>query len=182
MSDVESPAPEAESAAAEHLHERDLLACPPEEAREMEQFVHGAIKAPSRIALFTILGILILAIGLLYFRRYDIVREQGQWQKFPALMDKLIENQMRKDAEVYVVRKNTEAELPSWPQVMYGKLRQDGFLAAGLMLLLALVFIRSERARLHRNDLLVYRSMAREVERLKHRIKELEEKLPPEKS
>lgn len=160
------------------VHERDLLACPPEEAREMEQFVEGAIKAPGRIALYTILGVLILAVTLLYFRRFDVVREQNQWQRFPAVMDRLLENQLRKDAEVYVVRKSMETEVPSWPQAMYGKLRQDGFLAAGAMLLLALVFIRSERARLHRNDLLVYRSMAREVERLKRRVNELEKNQP----
>jgi len=176
----EQPAPTQPSPSdtSAPVHERDLLSCPPEEARELEQFVESALRAPRRIALYTLLGILILATSLLYFRRFDVVREQSRWQSFPGVMDKLLENQLRKDAEIYVVRKNTETGIPSWPQTMYRKLRQDGFLAAGAMLLLALVFIRSERARLHRNDLLVYRSMAREVERLKRRVNELETKLP----
>jgi len=74
---------------------------------------------------------------------------------------------------LYATR-TSSSEPPEWPILMYTKLRKDIYLLAGAAVLLAVVFILIEKAKLHRNDLLVYRCMAREIEKLRQRVKSLE--------
>lgn len=154
--------------------EQDVLKTPSEEAREMEQFLAAAQNAHVRVGWLTLLGVLLLASLVMYFGRFDYARDNGRWQKFPSILSTLVENQTAKDRQTYVTRKGAESFVPVWPERMYLKLRLDMFLAGGVVLLMSLVFLLSEKAKLQRNDLLVFRAMAREIERLRQRVKALE--------
>lgn len=176
-----TPSSEGTSAAspAPLREEKDILQTPPVEAEEIEEFIQKGSNAHNTVGILTLVGVLILIGALLYFERLDVIRHQRAWVDYPALLQEQIENQVRKDQATYVVRRGQGSQTPIWPLQLYRKLRFDLYLVAGFALLLALVFIHIEKAKLQRNDLLLYRSLAREIEKLRLRLKELEKNRPP---
>ncbi len=153
---------------------RDLLKTPPVEAEEMERLISKGHQAHNVVGALTFVGIVVLAAVGLYYSRLDKLGTGEGDKRFPAYLDHLVHNQMQKDRETYVTR--GDSIQPIWPRQLYLKLRQDIYLLAGAALLLAVIFIHVEKAKMRRNDLLVYRALAREVEKLRMRIKTLEGK------
>lgn len=170
-----APAPQPQPATPGPSAALDPLKTPPEEARELEALIAAGQRATGTVGALTLVGVLLLAAVFLYYRHLDYTRDNGSFLLFPTYLDWLLENQTRRDRETYVTRQ-TASEVPQWPLAVYGKLRGDLYLVAGLMLALALVFTHMERAKGQRGQLLVYRSAAREIEKLKLRVRELERK------
>ncbi len=160
---------------------QDILTPSPAEARELERFIDTGHRSPHTVTLLSFLGIVILLAGLLYWDKLDLYPYQAaterQWQPFGGeVLPMLVKTQHLKEAKAYRLQPGVETAPPDpyWPAVMYGKLRADIFIVAGLALLLGWVMLRIERAKARRNDLLAFRALAREIEKLRLRIRELE--------
>lgn len=161
----------------------DILTPSTEETRELEKFIDAGHRSSSTITLLSIAGVLLVLVGLLYWDKLDIYPYQDvsgrQWQSFGGkVLPTLLRNQHVKEVNSYRLQPNvvTPPEEPFWPRTVYFKLRTDIFLVAGLLLILCWVMLRIERAKGRRNDLLAFRALAREIEKLRLRIRELEGK------
>lgn len=148
---------------------KDLLKTTPDEAKEMDDLIKKGHQAHNTVGILTIIGIALLAIGGLYYR-YD--RMPGESRSFSKRLDTMVANQMEQDVNAF--RKSKSIVAAYWPRELYQKLRRDIYMLCGLALLLLLVFVHMEKAKLKRSDLLVYRAMAREIEKLRLRLKQLE--------
>lgn len=171
------------AAPADATRKQDILTPTPAEARELERFIDAGHRSSSTVTLLSVFGILVLLAGLLYWDKADLypyqTAAQRQWQPFgKEVLPTLLKTQHTKETGAYRLQPgvDTPPAEPVWPLVMYGKLRADLFIVAGLTLLLCWVLVRIERSKGRRNDLLAFRALAREVEKLRLRIRDLEKK------
>ncbi len=157
---------------------RDLLKTSPAEAREMENLIARGHQAHNVVGALTFVGIAVLIVVGLYYEKLDKLGVGDMPYRYPDYLQQLVQNQVKKDRDTYGARK--PSSVPEWPRALYVKLRMDLYIIAGASLLLALIFVHIEKAKLRRSDLLVYRALAREIEKLRTRIKQLEGgKKPP---
>lgn len=166
----------AESDARERTRQ-DILTPSAVEARELEQFIDTGHRSPHTLLLFSVLGVVVLIIGLLYFQKLDFYPEGGSWRQFgDESLPFMVENQAKREWGAYRLQPNVVSppDAPGWPLVLYTKLRLDIYIVAGLVLVLCWVLMRIERAKSRRNDLLAFRALAREIEKLRLRVRELE--------
>jgi hypothetical protein len=170
------PSAPSSKAAAPPSAGADITATPASEAQEVDRLLKAGHNAPSLVALLTGLGVGLLLLLGLYYGRYDVYPLENRTVAFPAYLDTLVENQVVKDRVTYGARR--PSDFPVWPEVLYGKLRMDIYLVAGGAFLLAFLFVQIALARARRNDLLVYRALGREVEKLRRRVAELEGRRP----
>lgn len=156
---------------------RDLLKTSPVEQAEIEHFIAKGHGAHSTVFLLSLAGILLVFLGAMYWNHFDFYRDGDEYVRFgQTMLPALIENQNTRDWNAYQPRAGVRAKptAPSWPVVLYRKIRFDSYLIAGLAFLLALVMIHIEKAKMRRNDLLIFRAMAREIEKLRMRLRQLE--------
>ncbi len=149
------------------------------EEAELQRLINSGHSAYSRITIMTIIGVILLFAGLMYWDKLDYypVGENSKWEKFGAqYLPSLIENANNRQASAYVLKPNVASApaAPEWPEALYGKLRFDIYIISGLVFLLCLIHMRVESAKGQRNDLLLFRTMAREIEKLKERINKIE--------
>lgn len=183
------PAGVGSAGSDEKVKKLDLLIPSAEEARELERFIDSGHRSSHTITLLTLLGMVVLLAGLLYWDKLDLYPYQGaasrQWQPFgEKILPALVKNQHIKEVKSYRLQPGVEnaPETPYWPETMYGKLRMDLYIIAAMVLVLCWVLLRIERARGRRNDLLAFRALAREIEKLRLRIHDLESKCATTKS
>lgn len=174
--------PPVASSVTQEVHERskaDILTASPAEARELEQFIDSGHRSPHTLLLLSVIGVILLFCGLLYWDKMDIYPEKGGWRQFGReSLPIMVENQAKREWRAYRLQPGVETppDSPQWPVELYFKLRMDIYIIAGLVLLLCWVLMRIERAKSRRNDLLAFRALAREIEKLRLRVRELEEK------
>ncbi len=186
-SDAATPASEPAAAAPEAApasERKDILKTPPVEAKEMGALISRGLTAHSVVGFLTFVGIALLIAGLLYFR-FDRLPGERRFGGKDGVLDQWVRNQVDMDQRTYKRVPTETVQIPGWPLMFYRKLRNDIFLLAALVLLLALVFLYIEKAKMRRNDVLVYRALAREIEKLRLRIKRMEAGKPssgPDKS
>ncbi|MBN2713103.1 MAG: hypothetical protein JXR97_11835 [Planctomycetes bacterium] len=164
-----SAAQENTQGAAEQTKDRkDILNTPQPEAEEMDQLINKGLTAHNTISFLTVLSILVIGLGVLYFKFDKFAPGQSYADKLQVMID----TQSDKDFRAY--RFGDDVYRPNWPLNLYKKIRSEIFLVSLLVLVICAVFIYIEKAKMRRNDILVYRAMAREVEKLRLRIKKLE--------
>lgn len=168
MSD-DTPAPAGDSAGADNTSRRHaLLDTPPPEAKEMDALLQSGLQAHNTIGFLTFVGIIAIGLGMLYWRSDRVSGDIP----YANTIDQQVRDQAEKDMRSYLA--DEQVYYPDWPIEMYQKLRDELFSVALVTLLLALLFIHIERARMRRSDVLVYRALGREIEKLRLRIKKLE--------
>lgn len=179
--ETDAPASAASAAASDadaRAKKQDILTPSPSEARELERFIDSGHNSSGTIAGFTFLGILFLFCGLLYWDKLDLYQYNEKWMLFGSeTLPFLVENQARQERNAYRLQPGVEnpPATPAWPQLIYKKMRMDMYVLAGLCILICWVLLRIERAKSRRNDLLAFRALAREVEKLRLRVRELED-------
>lgn len=158
---------------------RDLLKTSPAEAAEMQDLIDKGLRAHSTVGALTFAGIVVLLLAGLYYARLDKLDTQMGVQ-YSDYLDNMVRSQYARDCIAFGAKEPLEH--PSWPLRLYLKIRKDIYIISGAVLLLSLVFVLIERAKMRRNSLLVYRALAREIEKLRLRVKQLEGKkgLPDE--
>ena len=151
---------------------KDLLKTPPEEAKELEALIAQGHQAHNRVGFLTFLGILVLALTLWYFKSDNLPFDKVD-RSYPEHLQHLVKNYVEEDLKAQEGGKRERA-VPRYPQQLYAKLRTDIYFVSGIGLLLAVLFVYMEKAKTTRNHLLVYRALAREIEKLRLRLKEAE--------
>lgn len=158
---------------AEPERRNDVTNSPQFEAKELEKLLRKGHQAHATIGLLTVIGVLILGGAFLYHQpKFDYSQVDERRVRFPEYLDRLVENQVEKDRAAYVTK--GVSLVPRWPDLLYAKLRKDIFLLAGAGFLLTLIFVHIGLAKTYRNNVLVYRGLGREVEKLRRRLKALE--------
>lgn len=148
---------------------QDLLKTPAVEAAEMDMIIQQGANAHNLAALLTFVGIFVLLAGLYYYR-------MDKWpggRRYQDVLKVQLQTQTEKDKAAYLTNESVPY-IATWPLDFYDKVRDDMFMIAALTLILCGIFVFIEKAKLRRADLLVYRAMAREIEKMRLRIKELE--------
>lgn len=174
--ETSSPMPPAGTPGSD---KRDILKTSPIEQAEIEHFIAKGHSAHSTVFLLSLLGILIVLMGAMYWNHFDYYKDGDEYVRFGrTILPALIENQNKRDWQTYQPRRDVRVPPtpPHWPGIIYSKLRFDSYLIAGLAFLLALIMIHIEKAKMRRNDLLIFRAMAREIEKLRMRLRQLERK------
>lgn len=166
--------------AAGEKERRDILTPTPEEERELARFVDGGHRSGRTMMVLGFFGIFVFLVALLYWDRLDLSPQPGtgEWQAFGTeTLPGLVRTQHLKETKTYRLQPGLENPPPEpiWPEIMYNKLRADIYIIGGMMLVLCWVLVRMERARARRSDLLAFRALAREIEKLRLRIRELEQ-------
>lgn len=149
------------------------------EIADLQALLKSAHTAYRRIGYLTLLGVVIFISGLLYYGRLDYYPlERGdRWVDFSAeYLPTLVENDRAMLEDTFVFSPGvSKLERPQrWPEIMYCKLRFDIYFFGVMVFLLCLVCLKIASARSKKNDLLVFRTMAREIERLRTRVQSLE--------
>ncbi len=164
------------AAPAPGAQKREMLKAPPEEARELEEFVKEGLSAHQTAGRYMILAILVLAAAFLYWDKLDYVHTDLGFQAFgDKVLPRLLNEANDRAWATYQPRSRAERpEPPRWPVGLYNKIRFDIYLVGLLLLLFGWMLLRIERVKMQRNDLLVYRSMAREIEKLRLRVRQLQ--------
>lgn len=166
-----TPSPESQTGEAKEAKDKkDLLNTPAPEAAEMDALLNAGLQAHNRIGFLTFIGVILIIAGVLFWRTDRITGDRA----YADILDQAVRTQADKDYRAY--RMGEDAYAPKWPIEMYQNLREQIFGIAALTLALAFVFLFIERARMRRSDVLVYRAMAREIEKLRLRVKQLEGK------
>ena len=143
------------------------------ESKELETLLDSGQRASNTIGALTVVGLFVLFVA---FVIYHSDRTPGN-TPFVETLNEFVHNQAVKDFRA--ARGLDDQKTPVWPISMYRHLRADAFIAAGLALALAVLFLLVERARGKRQALLVYRDLGREIERLRQRVKDLEDREKP---
>ncbi len=162
----------------ETAKEKDILKTPAVEAREMEQLIRRGHSAHAVVGVLTLLGVVVLALGAFFYENYEnVFYREAKNEPFSHYLKREMEVQLSQERDFHNVSSTDNVPpAPRWPLDLYRKLRLDMYVLAGLAVLLTLVFIYIERAKGRRNDLLVYRALAREIEKLRQRVKELSDR------
>ncbi|MCX7934106.1 MAG: hypothetical protein N3A66_02470 [Planctomycetota bacterium] len=172
MSDAVSPPAPSESASTsapaneEKKDERDLLKTSPEEAKELEALIERGYRAHNRAGFFSFLSLTLVVLAVAFYKFDWLPTDQTEGRTFRDHLHILVRN--HEEERLYA--KNA-AVVPRYPEVIYARLRQEAFLVAGLALLLALAMLHAEKARIDREHLLMFRALAREIEKLRLRLK-----------
>lgn len=155
---------------------RDPLKTPLHEASEIEALIRGGHSSHIVVGLLTIIGLAIIATGFGLYKFDTLFFAEGKGDQTFAQWLKLQVDKDQADFRRSLKNKNGSTAKLTWPVPFYHKQRRDIYLVGGLVAALALIFSLIERAKMRRQDLLVYRAMAREVEKLRLRVRLLEGK------
>ena len=146
------------------------------EKRELERFLNGGHRTHTTIFLWSFLGIAVFLGAMLYWNTFDYIRDPNteQWQPFNDTLGFALKNQVSRDYSA--VQRGKSPSTPRWPLTLYHKARFDTYLIGGVALLLALIIAKIEGAKAHRRELLIFRALLRENEKLRLRVQELSKK------
>ncbi len=155
-----------DSERAEKKGEKDILKTSPEEAKELEALIERGYRAHTRAGFFSFLSLALLIAAVAFYKVDWLPTDKTEGRAFIDHLHILVRN--HEEERLYA--KNA-AVVPRYPEVMYERLRQEAFLIAGLALLLALAMLHAEKSRIDREHLLMFRALAREIEKLRLRFK-----------
>lgn len=145
-----------------------------DELRDLQLLLKRGLTAPREITIAGI-GIILVLVAILFL---VVMRDMGGKNAFPEILTQQLDDQARRDSQTYVLKTpQSEVWVPGWPLTLYQRLRQDMLLLAAGVLLVALAMSSLSRASLMRQDLLLLRALAREVNRLRYRLEALEKNL-----
>lgn len=154
---------------------RDILTPSSAEERELAKFIDSGHNSSTTISLLTVLGLIVLLATMLYWDKFDVHPDHGEFVSYKEItLPAMIDNQARKDS--LSIKEDQIIEAPYWPLEMYRKLRFDIYLIGGMIFLLCIILTRIETAKNRRNDLLAFRALAREIEKIRIRLREDETK------
>lgn len=148
----------------------EWLETPEEEARDLADLIAAGHRSAGLTSMWTVAGV---ALVLLAFSCYYFDRMPGASNEpFERTLERHVALQAERDYNAYRHGPGaTGLMVAEWPMEAQRRSHEDAFLAAGLALLIGFVFLQIERAKLRRQDLLVYRALAREVEKLRMEVR-----------
>jgi len=147
------------------------------EKKEIEQTILDAVRSNRNRAIGLGLAALSLLLVAALYRVLDVTFTKDGIHPSIEVLASELELDAASEAETYQFKSGrSRRQISEWPIWMYHKLKRDIFTGFILIIVAVFALIYAERARSSRKQLLLYRSLAREIELLRTQLKSQKDK------